>query len=53
MRLGKYDISVNFAWDIWCVGAFWFGIKSYPVKRLHIFPFPFCIIIIEFIGELE
>jgi hypothetical protein len=46
MKFGNYDISVKFAWDIWCIGAFWFGIKDDPIKRLHIFPCPFIVIVI-------
>jgi len=53
MRIGKYDITVNFAWDIWCIGAFWFGVKEDPIKRLHIFPFPFVVICIIFVGDSE
>lgn len=47
----RRKISVNFAWDIWCIGAFWFGIGK--EKRLHIFPFPFVVICIEFVGDKE
>jgi len=39
------NISVKFAWDIWCIGAFWFGMGE--EKRLHIFPFPFVVIVIN------
>jgi hypothetical protein len=47
----RRKVSVQFAWDIWCVGAFWFGIKSDPIKRLHIFPMPFVVIVVEWIEE--
>jgi hypothetical protein len=53
MKIGKYDIGVTFAWDIWCIGAFWFGVKNNPNKNLNIFPFPFVVIRVKFIGDEE
>lgn len=38
-------IRVKFAWDIWCIGAFWYSNKFRT--RLNIFPLPFVVITIE------